>query len=136
MDTRQQQLRRMAVPQIVKAHTRKIGQAGYFAGECVRNAARLQRVTVRTTTDQGVPRLPNSHRQKLLRLCDFETAQPVNDERRKRNYARTLGLWRLETQALPRLFDTLNYANCRALKIQISPPHGQSLAAPHSRRNC
>jgi hypothetical protein len=79
MDAARQQVRRMAVSQIVEADPWQ-GGAGDEADELVGEAVWLQRLTVGPGNDVHVVRLPHSQPQQLFGLARLVPAQLLNGQ--------------------------------------------------------
>jgi len=80
MHTGSQQLRGMAVSQIVKPDPGEVIDPRYQASELMRQALRLQRFAVGPSTHQGFAYLPNAERQKFFCLLALESPQFLDAE--------------------------------------------------------
>lgn len=76
MHTGSQQLRGVAMSQIVKPDPGEVLDPRYQASELMRQALRLQRFAVGPSTHQGFASLPNAEHQKFFRLLALESPPP------------------------------------------------------------
>lgn len=80
MHTGSQQLRGVAMSQIVKPDPGEVLDPRYQASELMRQALRLQRFAVGPRTHQGFACLPNAEHQKFFPLLALESPQFLDAE--------------------------------------------------------
>src|SRR6516162_2321953 len=98
MHASEQELGRVAVPEIMESHARHVFRAADKASELVCQAARLHWLAIGAGTKECITGLPNPEEQKFLSLLALQPAKLVDRKYGNRDRARLLALRSLGPQ--------------------------------------
>ena len=132
MDSIGKKLGRVAMPEIMKAHSWEILYPAYQVREFVGQAPWLLRVAVLSAAHQRLSTLTSSESQQRFSLLAPQTAKLSDGESGERDRTGAIGFGCLEPDARLGLFQAFHHAQHSTIEVNIFPAKRQNLTASHS----